>query len=475
MTRRLMLVLGAVGLVLAGCTLGPNYKRPEVKAPPAFRGAPAEVPAPSAKSLGDLGWWMIFQDPELQELVRTALVENYDLRITVTRVLQAQAQLTVVRSQQFPTVNASVAAPYSRAFGGEKPGPPSVSEQFAPQGGLDVAWELDLWGRLRRSTEAARADLLASEEVRNAVVTTLVAEVAQAYFDLRALDQSLEISRRTLESRQQSLELVKARLEGGVAALIDVRQAESLVYTAATAIPDAERRIELTENAINVLLGRPPGPVKRGRPLTQQAALPQVPIGVPSQLLERRPDIRQAEQQLISANAQIGAAMAQLYPQVFITGFAGVGGAVINGSSFGPFGIFNALPSVTLPFFNMGRFQAQVDQAEARTQEAMERYRQTIQQAFREVADGLVEQRKRRETRIQQEALTSTYLDMTEVAKMRYEGGVSSYLEVQDAERQLFSAELELTQAQRDELAAIVSLYKALGGGWQTEEAPAKP
>ena len=471
MTRRSMLVLCAIGFVVSGCTLGPNYKRPEVKAPPAYRGATAEVPAPSAKSLGELGWWTIFQDPELQELVRTALVENYDLRITVTRILQAQGQLTVVRSQQFPTVNGSVAAPYSRYTGGDKP---ALYEQFTPQGGIDVAWELDFWGRLRRGTEAARADLLASEEVRNAVVTILVAEVAQAYFDLRALDQSLEISRRTLASRQQSLELVKARLEGGVAALIDVLQADSLVYTAATAIPEAERRIERTENAINVLLGRPPGPVKRGRPLTQQAMLPEVPIGVPSQILERRPDIRQAEQQLIAANAQIGAAMAQLYPQVFITGFAGVGGAVINGSSFGPMGVFNALPSITLPIFNMGRLQAQVEQAEARTQEALERYRQTIQQAFREVADGLVEQRKRRETRIQQEGLTRTSLDMSEVAKLRYEGGVSSYLEVQDAERQLFSAELDLTQAQRDELAAIVSLYKALGGGWQTEEAPAK-
>jgi outer membrane protein, multidrug efflux system len=473
MTRRPILWLCAVGFLAAGCTmLGPDYKRPEVKAPPVHRGAPAEVPAPSATSLGELGWWTIFQDPELQKLVRAALVENSDLRITVTRILQAQAQLTVVRSQQYPTVNASVGAPYNLYFGGERPAP---REQFNPQGGIDVAWELDFWGRLRRSSEAAQAELLASEEFRNAVVTTLVAEVAQAYFDLRSLDQSLEISKRTLASRQQSLELVQARMEGGVAAMIDVRQAESLVYTAATAIPEAERRIERTENALNVLLGRPPGAVKRGRPLTQQVTFPEVPIGVPSQLLERRPDIRQAEQQLIAANAQIGAAMARLYPQVFISGFAGAGGAVINGQAFGPFGILNALPSITLPIFNMGRYRAEVEQAEARTQEALERYRQTIQQAFREVADGLVEQRKRRETRLQQEGLARTSLDLSEVAKMRYEGGVSSYLEVQDAERQLFSAELDLATAQRDELAAIVQLYKALGGGWQSEETPAKP
>jgi multidrug efflux system outer membrane protein len=372
----------------------------------------------------------------------------------------------------YPTVNASAAAPYTLYFGGEKPAP---REQFSPQGGIDVAWELDFWGRLRRSSEAAQAELLASEEYRNAVVTTLVAEVAQAYFDLGALDRTLEISRRTLASRQQSLELAQARMEGGVAAMIDVRQAESLVYTAAVAVPEAERRIERTENAINVLLGRPPGPVKRGRPLTQQVTLPEAPIGVPSQLLERRPDIRQAEQQLIAANAQIGAAMARLFPQVFITGFAGAGGAVINGQAFGPFGILNALPSITLPIFNMGRYQAEVDAAEARTKEALERYRQTIQQAIREVADGLVEQKKRREMRVQQEGMTRTSQDLSEVAKLRYEGGVSSYLEVQDAERQLFSAELDLAQAQRDELAAMVQLYKALGGGWQPEAAAAKP
>jgi multidrug efflux system outer membrane protein len=473
MTRRSMLVLCAVGFLAAGCTiLGPDYRRPEVQAPPAYRGAPAAAPpAPSTKSLGDLGWWTIFQDPELQALVRAALVENSDLRITVTRILQAQAQLTVARSLQYPTVGASVSAPYTRLFGGDKPNP---REEFYPQGGFDVAWEMDFWGRLRRGSEAAQAELLASEEVRNAVVTTLVAEVAQAYFDLRALDLSLEISRRTLASRQQSLELVQARLEGGVAALIDVRQAETLLYTAAVAIPDAERRIELTENAINVLLGLPPGPVTRGRPLTQQVAPPEAPIGVPSQLLERRPDIRQAEQQLVAANAQIGAAMARLYPQVFISGFAGAGGAVINGQTFGPFGIFSALPSVTLPIFNMGRLQAEVDQAAARTQEAVERYRQTVRQAFREVADGLVEQRKRREARLQQEALARASIDLRDVAQLRYEGGVSSYLEVQDAERQLFSAELDLARAQRDELAAIVQLYKALGGGWQTEETAAK-
>ena len=260
-----------------------------------------------------------------------------------------------------------------------------------------------------------------------------------------------------------------------MAAAIDLRQAETLVFGAAKAIPDTERRIEQTENAINVLLGRAPGPIKCGRPLTQQVTLPETPIGVPSQLLERRPDIRQAEQQLVAANAQIGAAKALFFPQFFISGFAGVGGAVISGSSFGPYGIFNALPTVTLPIFNMGRLQAQVEQAEARTQEALERYRQTIQQAFREVADGLVEQRKRREVRLQQEALTKASLDLSEVAKLRYEGGVSSYLEVQDAERQVFSAELDLAQAQRDELAGVIQLYKALGGGWQAEPSAAPP
>jgi len=337
-----------------------------------------------------------------------------------------------------------------------------------------VAWELDLWGKFRRNTESAWADLLSAEEVRYAVMTSLVAQVAQAYFSLRTLDLTLEISQRTVISREQSRDLVQARLDGGVAGILDLRQAETLLYSATKTIPEIQRQIEQTENFINVLLGRNPGPIKRGRPLTQQVAVAAVPLGLPSDLLARRPDIRQAEQQLVSANAQIGVAKSLLFPQVTISGFAGAGGAVISGSTFGPYGIFNVLPAVTLPIFNMGRLQAGVDFSEARSQEAMLRYQQAIQQAVREVSDSVVEIRKRREFREQQELLTRTLEDASQVAKLRYEGGVSSYLEVLDTERQFFDAELQLAQAQRDESVGVVQLYKALGGGWQTA-APAPP
>jgi outer membrane protein, multidrug efflux system len=475
MTRRPILILCAVGLVAAGCTLGPNYSRPEVELPAAYRGAEAETLGPSAQTLADIDWWLIFQDPELQELIRTTLVANYDLRIAVTRILQAQSQLKITRSNQFPTLGAQVDAPYTGLLGGSERPATVPRDSFTPEGGLTFAWELDLWGKFRRSTEAARAQLLASEEVRNGVVTSLVAQVAQAYFSLRALDLDLEISKRTVESRLQSVELVNARLEGGVAGILDLQQAQTLLYTATKAIPDTERQIEETENFISILQGKYPGPIPRGHALTQQLAPPTVPPGLPSDLLARRPDVRQAEQQIVAANAQIGVATTQFYPQVLLSGIGGINGFVISGQSFGPFGFLSALPVISLPLFTAGRVQAGVDLADAQTQEAVIRYQQTIQQAVREVSDALVDVRKLQEVRIQQEKLTRTLGDASQVARMRYEGGVSSYLEVLDTERQYFQAELDLTTAQRDEMTAFVQLFKAVGGGWQPEQAPPKP
>jgi len=474
MTRRQILLLCLIGLVAASCTVGPDYKRPDVSVPPVFRGADSGPPVASAASFGDLAWWNVFQDPELQELIRTALAENYDLRIAVSRILQAQSQVTIARSQQYPTADVGVNAPYSALVGGSRP-PTYPGDTFEPQGGLGVAWELDFWGKFRRNTEAAWANLLASEENRYAVVTTLVAQVAQAYLNLRTLDLTLEISKRTVTSREDSRDLVQARLDGGVAGILDLRQAETLLYSATKTIPEIQRQIEQTENFINILLGRNPGPIKRGRPLTQQVAAPTVPAGLPSDLLARRPDIRGAEQQLVSANAQIGVAKSLLFPQVTISGFAGAGGAVISGSTFGPYGIFNVLPAITLPIFNMGRLEAGVAFNEAVAQEAVLRYQQTIQQAVREVSDSVVEVQKRREFREQQELLTNTLADASQVAKLRYEGGVSSYLEVLDTERQYFDAELQLAVAQRDEYVGVVQLYKALGGGWQSETPGAPP
>jgi multidrug efflux system outer membrane protein len=452
----------------AGCTVGPDYTRPEVAVPPAYRAADTIPPGGSPTTFGELAWGQVFPDPELQALIRTALAENYDLRVAVARILQAQSQVTVARSQQFPTVDAGVAAPYNAVVGGERP-PTTPRDAFQPQGGLGVAWELDLWGKFRRNTEAAWATLLATEEARYAVTASLVAQVAQAYLTLRTLDLTLEISQRTVTSREQSRDLVQARLDGGVAGILDLRQAETLLYSATKTIPEIQRQIEQTENFLTTLLGRTPGPIKRGRPLGQQVMAPTVPPGLPSELLARRPDIRGAEQQLVAANAQIGVAKALLFPQVTISGFAGAGGAVISGSTFGPYGVFNVLPAVTLPIFNMGRLEAGVAFNEAVAQEAVVRYQQTIQQALRDVADALIEIQKRREFREQQELLTTTLSDASQVAKLRYEGGVSSYLEVLDTERQYFDAELQLAVAQRDEYAAVVQLYKALGGGWQAE------
>jgi outer membrane protein, multidrug efflux system len=457
----------SVAFVLAGCAVGPDYSRPKLPMPPDFRGQSPDVPV-SEQSIGDLAWWEVFQDDTLQKLLRTALDANYDLRIAAARVLDARAQVTVNRSFQFPDVTGNASAAYARVFGDR--GPTQFKSTFSPVGTLDLAWELDLWGRLRRATEAARGDLLATEDARRFVISTLISDVATAYIQLRELDLELEISKRTLNSRQGSLRLVQRRYEGGVAALIDVRQAEVLLYTAAEAIPDIERRIEQAENLISLLLGRNPGTVLRGRSTAEQLAQvpPTVPAGLPSSLLERRPDVRQAEDLLAAATARIGVAKANYFPRVLLTAAGGAGGVRIDGSWFGPQGILAVAPQLTLPIFNMGRVGAGVDSAEAQAQEALIRYEQTVQQAFREVADALVEHAKRRESRIQQGLLVDSLRDAARLADVRYRGGVTSYLEVLDTERQLFDAELFLAQSQRDELLALVRLYRALGGGWNS-------
>jgi multidrug efflux system outer membrane protein len=456
-------------LVLAGCTVGPSYRRPDVPAPPEFRGQPPGEPV-STTSVGDIVWWQIFRDEALLSLIRTALAENYDVRIAAARIMDARAQVTIARSFQVPDVSANASAPYTRILGDRAP--LQFEETVSPLGTLDLAWELDLWGRFRRGTEAARAELVSSVEAQRFVFTTLVSDVASAYFQLRELDLELEIARRTLASRQDSARLVQLRYEGGVAALIDLRQAEVLLYTAAETIPDVERRIEQTENLISILLGQSPSAVTRGRALPETLAMvpPSVPPGVPSSLLERRPDIRQAESQLAAATARIGVAKADFFPRVFLTGAVGAGGVAVNGSWFGPTGLLAFAPQVTLPIFNRGRVRADVGSAEARAEEALVRYQQTVHQAFREVSDALVEHRKRREFRVQQAQLVESLRDAARLANIRYQGGVSSYLEVLDTERQLFDAELQLAQAQRDELLAVVRLYRALGGGWTTED-----
>jgi multidrug efflux system outer membrane protein len=468
---RRALALAAFALVTAGCTVGPDYRRPEATVPAEYRGLGPSNP-PGAGSLGELPWWEIFGDPVLHDLIREAIQQNYDLRVAASRILDARAQVTVARSFQFPELNGRGSAPYQKIEGDT--GPFQLGEAFTPAAGFDLSFEIDFWGRFRRGTEAARAELLASEAARRVVMSTLVADVAVAYFNLRNLDKELEISRDTLSSRTDSLKLVTMREQGGVAALIDVRQAEILVAQAGEAVPDSERLIAQTENALAVLLGRNPADVPRGRRLVEQITLPVLPTGFPSTLLERRPDIAQADALLHSATARIGVAKSDYFPRVFLTGSAAAAGIWVNSSWLGPQGIFAVGPSFTVPIFNTGRTGAGVDSAEARAQIAFDQYRLTVVQAFREVSDALVEYQKRKEFRIQQEALHEAARDTSRLANMRYTGGVSSYLEVLDSERQLFDSELGVVRSYRDELIAIVRLYKALGGGWQEQESAAR-
>ena len=472
MSRAHILLLGAIACLAAGCTtLGPDYTRPDPELPVAYRGADAAASAAGEPNFGTLLWWNVFPDPELQALIRTALAQNYDLRVAVQRILQAQSQVTVAGSLPYPTVDGVLNGPYVSYSGSDLPAG-TADRSFQPQIGLGAAWEIDFWGKFKRNSESAWADLLAAEDARYAVMATLVLDVGRAYLTLRALDLTLEVSRRTVDSRTQSVDLVQARLDGGVAGILDLRQAETLYYGATKTIPELQRQIEETENFINVLLGRNPAPIPRGRPLDQQIAAPGLPPGLPLDLLTRRPDIRRAEQLLISANAQIGVAKADLYPRVTISGFGGAGNATVNGSSFGPFWILSVLPEISVPIFNMGRLQANVEFNEAQANAAGLNYQQTLRQALREVSDALIAVRKRQEFRQQQELLVKALSDASEVAKLRYAGGVSSYLEVLDTERQYFDAEVDLVRARRDESLSVIQLYKALGGGWEAE-APA--
>jgi multidrug efflux system outer membrane protein len=458
------LLLALTPVVLAACTLGPYYRRPEVPLPSVFRGLDPMAPA-GPGSFGDLAWWAVFQDETLQELIRTALAQNYDLRIAVARIQDAQAQVVVTRSFQFPSIDGTAQAPYATTFG-DRPPLFTLENSFLPQGAVNLSFELDFWGRWRRATEAARAELLASEEARHVVLSDLVSRVANAYFELRMLDLSLEIAQQTVGARQDSLRLVRLREEGGVVSRMDVYQAETLLSGALREIPDLERQIEQTENFISVLLGRNPGPIPRGRALDGQVNIPALPAGLPAALLERRPDVRQAEQQLVAANARIGEAKSEFFPRIFLLGNIGVTGGVQNSVSFGPMGFFGIGPTLSVPIFNMGRVKAGVDSAEARAQESLARYEQAVQEAVREVSDGLVGYRKRQAARAEQETLVQVLRNATDLSNIRYDGGVTSYLEVLDNQRQLFEAELDLARARRDELLAVVGLYRALGGGW---------
>lgn len=474
-----VVICGAL-LSLDACSVGPNYKRPAVNVPAMYRGgiapeaSPAESTAPSPNparssgtagaSLGDEKWWEVFQDQELQGLIRTALKNNYDVRIAATRVLEAQARLGITRADQLPTLSVG-----GNVTGLQDPKNGPIPSFQITQGEVSAsaAWNLDFWGRYRRATESARATLLANQWAQKQVMATLVANLASSYFLLRQLDLELEVSKRTLGTRRDSLELTKTLEEHGISSLLDVRQSEQLVYTAAAEVPDLERQITLEENAISILLGNNPGDVPRGMKLTEQPHTPEVPVGIPSALLERRPDIRVAEENLVAANAQIGVARAAYFPQISLTGTAGFESTALKNLLTGPAGIWTLAGSVTQPIFEGGRLKSNVRLAEAQHEQLLLTYQQTIQGAFRDVSNALVAYRKFREFRIQQEHLLESAQDAARLSETRFKAGTTDYLEVLTNETNSFSAELALAQAQGNELNALVQLYLALGGGWK--------
>jgi outer membrane protein, multidrug efflux system len=446
-------------LVLAGCTVGSNYRRPAVAVPADYRNQVPDQPA-TATSLGDEKWWDVFHDPELQTLIRAALEKNYDVRIAASAILQAQEQLTITRSNQFPSVNGQA------SFTSERIPAFNITADIIELQGL-VSWTPDFWGQYRRGTEAARASLLASEWSRRQVISTLVSSVATAYFSLQELDMELDIARRTLASREESLQLTQTLESGGATGLLDVRQAQQLVETAAALIPDTERQIRQQEDLISTLAGDDPRDTPRGKKLTDQPVPASIPAGLPSRLLERRPDIRQAEQQLIAANAEIGVARAQLFPSLPLTGSGGIA-SVSLATLFTPgAGVWDFSAPLTQPIFTAGRVRANLRLSEAVQQQTVLQYRQSIQQAFRQVSDALIALTKYREGREHQQLLTDSAEDAARLSDLRYRGGATSYLEVLTSQTNYFSAQLNLARAQLSERLSLVQVYNALGGGWE--------
>ena len=450
--------------LVGGCAVGPNYHRPAVQTPSAYRDLSDNPQAQAqAASFADLPWWQVFQDPQLQDLIRTALKQNYDLQIATERISAARAQVAITRSSLFPQVSgdANFAGGKSQFF----PLKANILELAA-----DVSFQLDFFGQLRRATEAARARLLASEEGQRTVTLTLVSDVASAYFALLQLDLELQITKDTVETQEGSVRLTSLRLDHGVATKLDVLQAQQVLDTANAQLPDLERQIGQEEDAINILLGNYPGPVKRGLKLPEQFIPPEVPAGLPSSLLARRPDIRQAEQLLVAANAQIGVAKAAFFPQISLTGSGG--GAFGRSSSFSSLmgsqtAIWSYGASVSQPIFTGGALTGGLHLAESQHEQALLAYKEAIQHAFGDVSDALIGYQELREVRVQQQQVVADLAESVRLSVMRYRGGTTTYLEVLDGQRSLFSAELTLAQARGNEYQSLVQLYRALGGGWQ--------
>jgi multidrug efflux system outer membrane protein len=463
-TLRPFLIVIVASLSIGGCAVGPNYHRPAVPTPSTFRDL-KETPEAQAQaaSFADLPWWQVFQDPKLQDLIRTALKQNYDLQLATERIGAERAQLAITRSALFPQVQGE-----GSFSGGKDQFFPAKSNLLFLTG--DAAFQLDLFGKLRRATEAARAQLLATQEAQHTVTLTLVSDVASDYFTLLQLDLQLQITRNTVNTQQDSVKLTSFRLDNGVATKLDVLQAQQVLDTANAQIPDLEREIGQEENAISILLGEYPHGVPRGQTLEQQLLPPDVPPGLPSALLERRPDIREAEQTLIAANADIGVAKAEFFPQISLTG--------AGGGAFGRSGLFAGMlasqnpvwsygAQVSQPIFTGGALRGNLRLAESQHDQALTAYKQAIQQAFGDVSDALIGYQKLHEVRVRQEQTVKDLAESVRLSIMRYQGGTTAYLEVLDGQRSLFDAELVLAAARGNEYQSLVQLYKALGGGWR--------
>jgi multidrug efflux system outer membrane protein len=469
-------ILGAVFavtvLMLSACTVGPNYHRPVVQTPTDFHGT-SESPQRQAQteSFADLPWWDVFHDPQLQELIRTALKQSYDLQLAVERVNAARAQVGIVRSNQFPQLS------LNPEFSGGKTDQGIKSNIFSLA--ADVIFQVDLFGKYRRATEAARAQLLATEDARQVVIMTLVSDVASDYFLLRDLDLQLQITKQTVETQENSVKLTALRVSHGVGTRLDVLQSRQVLDTANAQIPDLERQIAQTEDAINILLGNYPQGVPRGTTLGvetpngwqwSETLLPQLPSGLPSTLLERRPDIRQAEQNLVAANANIGVAKAMFFPEIslFGSGGAAFGHSTFLGSNIpAPLGVGSYAASAAQPLFTGGALRNNLRYAKSQERQALISYQQTIQHAFGDVSDALIGYDKYHGVRERQEQTVKDLQESVDVSLMRYRGGTANYLDVLDSQRSLFQSELTLAQARNNEYQSLVQLYKALGGGWK--------
>ena len=461
---------GAALLALCGCTVGPNYTRPQTPAAPTFRGADNAGDASSAGSLGDQGWEQVFPQPELQGLIRTALTNNFDLRIAAQHVLEQQAEVKIVHSQELPSLSGGgtgVGADLPASVGSSI-GSPLAFGAFS----LSGAWSPDFWGLYRRQTEAARAQLLGQSWAQRAVRLSIVSQVVSTYIGLRALDRQLAIAQDTVKTRQQSVDLTSRLERGGAVPMSDLREAEELLYGATSQIPQIEENIQQQENALRILLGQTPGPVAHTDAKALTSPAQELPTGLPSQLLERRPDIQQSEQQLVAANAQIGVARAQFFPQFSISASAGLGGNEFSNLFALSGRTIYGIGSLTQPIFAGGKLRGQLELAEATKEEMVLNYQKTIIGAFRDVSNALISLNKQRATREQQEKLVAAAQDATRLARMRYQGGATSYLEVLTTDSTLFSAQLNLVAAQQGEALTLVQLYSALGGGWR--ESPAK-